>query len=368
MAGALAAEPPFAFGTRLPLALLCACLLAGLGTAALPSPAAGAAPIPVGDAGSAPLDVALAGRAVVWPRLAARYAEPVEVVSATPGTAATTILRGEVTPGSAVEQLPTIDADGRTVVVSLTDYARTERSVRVLAANVFAGPPQPWLERLRGIRRDEAAGTVAVDDGTLGLILYKRKGRHPRPRLVLRDTHGGWKLTRRLSRYNAGISLALAGRYVATLSQRGVQDRTRVLVRDIRTWRVRTSAVVPEDALDVAVALRADGAVAIVYGFDRLRAALIAPGGTRLQRLTPRPASLDVRFGRRGIIYPHRVHGGARLVEVTPRGGLRRLTTPIRGLVSFDADGRRLALRTRRCVYSAVAPALTRPPPCPPDD
>jgi hypothetical protein len=204
---------------------------------------------------------------------------------------------------------------------------------------------------------------MAVDGDRAGLVVFDRTGQPARLRLIVRNLRTGRERTRHLS-VDSAPSLTLAGRYVALLEQHGDRDLTRITVRDLRNWRVRTRAVVREDSLDVGLALRRDGALAIAYGQDRRRAVLVRPTSQRLRRLSPRPSSLEIRFGRQGVIYPHRVRGGVHLVEARWSGAARQLTSTIRGFVSFDVDGDRLALRTKRCVYLAPIPALAPIPSC----
>ena len=167
-----------------------------------------------------------------------------------------------------------------------------------------------------------------------------------------------------MPRYTAGL-IGFAGGYLATTEQRGQLDRTKVVVRSVRNWRVRTQVVIREDSLDVDGALRSDGTLALVYGFTSRRAGLVPLGGTRVELLPVRPALRRIVFGRRGGVYAQRLKRGTRLIEVMASGRTRRLTAPVRGLVDFDADSGRVALRTRGCVYVARVPALDAVPPCP---
>jgi hypothetical protein len=321
-----------------------------------------ARPLPVGDAGREPLfAVALSGGSVVWPWLGGRYATPVEVRVASPGRAQATILRGRVTPGTGVEQLPRLAGGDRQVAVSLVDYYRTESTVRVVGASAWAGPPFSPLQRLAPVAPEEWATAVAVDGDRIAALVARRSG-SGRLRLVVRNARTGRVISRRLARSTDSLRLALAGRYLATTRQRE-PERTRILVRDMRSGKVRTSASLREDSLDVDFDLSRRGTLALIYGFRRHRAAMLPLGG-KLRPLRLRPSGLEVRIGRRGAIYPHRVRGGVRLVEVTSVGRVRRLTAPIRGFVGFDASSRWLALRTKSCVYVARLPALEPAPPC----
>ena len=343
------------------LALL---VLAGAGAGALaPSPATARAPVKVGDAGGPRLGVSLAGDRVVWPRLAARYATPVEVLAASAGSPPETILRGEVTPGTAVEQLPDLDASRQRVAVSLLDFVRSESTVRVAAAGTWAGSPRAPLDRVPAAKPGEAAFDVQVDGHRTAWVVGNRTGRTGPLRLVIRDERSGVQRVRRLPRHTAGL-IGFAGGRVATTAQRGQLDRTKVAVRSLRDWRVRTQVVIREDALDVDGALRADGTLALVYGFTRRRAGVVGLGGKRVRELPGRPAMYRIAFGRRGVIYGVRSKRGTRLIEVGPSGPARRLTAPVRGLVAFDADAGRVALRTRGCVYFARVPALNAVPDC----
>jgi hypothetical protein len=322
-----------------------------------------ARPVPVGNAGWAPFEVAVSGSSAVWPWTARRFASPVEIRVASAGRVPRTILRGEPTPGGGVEQLPFFAAGTRRVAASLVDFVRTEETVTVAGASAWTGSPSRALEREDAIGRHEWVGGVAVSGRRIALLAFHRTRERARPRLLLIDGRTGTRRTRRLSRHT-GLLLALAGRFVALASQRGDRDLTRITVRDAGTWRVRTRAVIREDSIDVALALRPDGTLAVAYGSSRHRAGLVRPGG-RLRRLPIRPSRLQIRFGPRGAVYPERVRRGTRLVEVTRAGRVRPLTAPIRGYVNFDAAHDRLALRTRRCVYVAPLPALGAARPCP---
>jgi len=322
----------------------------------------GARPLVVGAAGSQAFPVALAGGSVVWPSSAGRYASGVVVRVASPGAPPRTVLRGEVTPGGAVEQLPQLAAGPRQVAVGLTDFVATDSTVKVVGGSAWAAPPGAPLQRLRAVGSSEWPAGVAVSGDEIAVLVAHRTRERGRLRLVVRDALTGKERMRRLSRFTAPF-VALAGPYVATMHQRGNQDRTEVVVRNTRTWRIRTRVVVKEDSLDVSVALARDGGLAIVSGFGRYRAVRVAPGG-RPRPLSPRPSSLAVALGSHGPVYLRRDQRGTRLIEVTRTGQVRALTAPIRGLVAFDAVGARLALRTRGCVYVAQAPALEAPPAC----
>ena len=273
------------------------------------------------------------------------------------------MLRGEVTPGPGVEQLPEVAAGPRLVAAGLTDFVRTESTVEVVGGSAWAGPPGAPLQRLRAVGSSEWPAALAVSGDRVAVLVAHRTRERARPRLVIRDAQSGGERVRRLSRFTAPF-VALAGPYVATMHQRGVQDRTVVVVRNARTWRTRTRVVVNEDSLDVRAALGRDGGLAIASGFLRYKATRVAPGG-RPRTLRPRPSALAIDIGANGAVYPRRGRRGTRLIEVTRAGRVRALTAPMRGLVSFDADRARLALRTRNCVYVSQVPALEVAPACP---
>lgn len=345
-------------------ALLCLLLVGAAIVALAPSRALARAPVKVGDASGPRLGVALAGDRVVWPRLAARYATPVEVLAASAGSPAETILVGDVTPGTAVEQLPVLDASRQRVAVSLLDFVRSESTVRVAAASTWAGSPQAPLARVPAATPGEVAFDVQVDGHRTAWLVGNRTGRTGPVRLVTRDERSGVRRVRRMPRHTAGL-IGFAGGYVATTEQRGSLDRTKWVVRSIRAWRVRTQVIVREDSVDVDGALRSDGALALVYGFTRMRAGVVPLGGKRVQLLPGRPAMHRIVFGRRGVVYGLRSKRGTRLIEVGRSSRPRRLTAPVRGLVDFDGDSGRVALRTRGCVYVARVPALDAVPSCP---
>jgi hypothetical protein len=326
------------------------------------SAAAAREPVPVGSAAGAPFRVALAGPSAVWPTATGHY-EPAEVHTAAPSRTRTTILRGE-RPDRDVEQLPFFDAGPRAVVVSLVDFLRTRRTARVVGDSLWAGPPYGPLRELDVLRRREWTPAVGVSGTRVALLAADRSDESVPPRLVVHDTRTGTIRSRRLPRYT-GAPFAFAGRFVATAKQRGDRDLTQITVRKIGSWHRVSHVTIKEDAVDVELALRGDGTLAIVYGHLGLRAAVVEPGSRRAN-LSARPSLLAVAFGPRGVVYARRTQRGTRLVEARPGARTRPLTAPISDLVSFDADrSGRLALRTRQCVYSARAPALAAPRACP---
>ena len=321
--------------------------------------ALGREPMPVGPAGAG-LDVQVAGDAAVWPTKTAGDA-PVEVHIASPSRSRETILRG-AQPARGVDQLPAIAAGPRAIAVSLTDFVPSEETVRVARGSVWAGAGHEPLRRLRIIGRREWAAAVAVSGSTVSVLAARRDDDSTPLRLVFRDIFTGEGRARRLSRHTQPM-LAFHGRFIAMATQRGQHDLTKITVRRVRDWRAVSRAVVREDSIDVEMALRRDGALAIAYGRPRYRAALVEPGSRRTNfRL--RPSSLAVAFGPRGAVVPRRRPQGQELVELTPGRAARRLTAPIPRLIAFDVRLGRLALRTARCVYVAPLPARDPVEPC----
>jgi hypothetical protein len=344
-----------------PARLLLIGLVAAASVGTVSPTASDRAPTRVGAAGHEPFDVALAGQSAVWSTAESRYA-PVAVRVASPSRPEKTILRGEE-PAPGVEQLPALDAGPRMVAVSLLDFAVTERTAKVVGSSLWAGSPGGALRELNVLRRREWAASVAVSGTAIAVLAANRSDRDARPRLVVVDMSTGNARARRLSR-DAQPNLAFAGRFVATALQRSDRDLTRIVVRKRRSWRPVSRTVIREDSVDIAVALRRDGTLAIAYGHPRFRAAVVAPGSRRT-KLPGRPSSLAIGFGPRGVVYSQRSTRGTRLFEITPDGPIRRLTAPIRRFVAFDADRRgRIALRTESCVYVARVPALGAAPSC----
>jgi hypothetical protein len=321
-------------------------VLPALAASLLSVPPAFAAPVVVGDAGAEPLPALAVDRGkVFWLRLSERFGTPADVVAAAPGAPEQVLLRGPQPAGSGVEQLGWVAAGGGFVAATLTDYFRTEETVRVLRSGLWSGPPRPELPPVP-LRDGETAGDVAIADRRLVALVHRGSGRRPPVRLVTRDLTTGALGSRRLDRDT--MMMVAAGRWIATFRQRSEYDRTRVTVRDARTWRAVTRIAVAADAIEIAAALRPDGTLALVYGFDRLKLALVPRGAKRLRRVRARPQGYAVRFAGGA---PLIVQGG-RIVRVRPGRAPRPLTPRFTTISAFDASGGLLAWRTRTQVLA----------------
>jgi hypothetical protein len=196
------------------------------------------------------------------------------------------------------------------------------------------------------------ASAVAVAGGQVVALVAPPRGR-ARPRLVRWDPAPGAQRERRLSRDTSEI--AAAGGFVATVAQRGDADRTRITVRDARTWKVRTRVVVPADTIETEVALRPDGTLAAVYGSPRLRLGIAKPGDRSMRRIRGvRPSHWTMAFAGNGIVVARRTRRGARLVRVVPGRRPEVLTPSYPSLHAFAAGDGVLAWVTRRTVYAAT--------------
>lgn len=342
--------------------------------AALLSPAAlAASPVPVGPPGSdaGALAIAVAGERVVWTAAPERFGQPFDVLSAAAGGPVERLLRPPPPRDPAGEQLGYLDASPAWVALAYNDYVRTEETVYTRGSGVWAGPPGWPLERRDILPAGYAPGVIAVDGSRLVLLTYEaEETRASRQRLVLHDLASGATRVRTLSRH-AGLPLALRGRWIALTTQVGHRDITQVTVRDVRTWRTRTRVEIGEDAPDVDLALRADGTLAIGAGLfepSRIRAFVVPLGARRVRRVRLRPSWNRVAWAGRRLVMAQRVEGGTRLVVASPRRPPRPITGPVRRLFTFDADGSRVAWRTRACVYTATLQARAldpSPPGCP---
>ena len=338
-----------------------------------PAAAHAAAPVPVGPPGSSEgaLAIAVAGDRVVWTASPERFGQPFDVLGATAGGPVERLLRPPPPRDPAGEQLGDLDASARWVVLVHNDFVRTEYTVHTRGSGVWAGRQGAPLERRDIVPSGYAPSTVALDRGRLALLTYElEETRASRPRLVLHDLDTGATRARTLSRH-ASLPLALRGRWIATASQVGDRDITQVTVRDVRTWRARTRVEIGEDAIDVDLALRADGTLAIgagAYVPSRLRAFVVPLGARRVRRVRVRPRAPDVAWAGRRLILEERLRGGTRLVVASTRRPPQPITGRIRRLFTFDAEGTRVAWRTPACVYTATLAdrALDAPAPgCP---
>lgn len=325
------------------------------------SVAQAARPLAVAQEGLQPFGVALSGSAAVWPHTTPRYSTPAEIRIGAPGDSPRILLRDGVTPGQGVEQLPTLASSARQVVVGLTDFVATDETVKVVGGSAWAGPPDAPLQRVRSVWPREWVYSAAVDGDRVALLLADRTRERAPLRLLTLNGRTGLERSRRLARGLVG-SVSLAGGYIA-IPRQVSRDRVEILVRAIRTWRIKMRVVLHLDSPDVETALRPDGALAIVTGFGPYRAAFVAPGG-HLRFLRRRPASFEVDVSPRGAVYLSQAQRGRRLIEAAADGHVRSLTRPIRGLMDFALDGGRAALRTRRCVFVARVPALGNPESC----